>query len=143
MKKEKKNMVCAVRLGHNAEQWTNEKALDWARAGIQEPVAPLLEDDLNKVKDGEMDIEKICIGCISSNTEIVGQHPYSEGSLCRNCVEKLKENIFAFGDDGIHKYCAICSNPGEVFICSKLVFKCILSSLHSRTGWRWRKEMDT
>ena len=109
----------------------------------QEPVAPLLEDDLNKVKDGEMDIQKICLGCISSNTEIVGQHPYSEGSLCRNCVEKLKENIFAFGDDGIYKYCAICSNPGEVFICSKLVFKCILSSLHSRTGWRWRKEMDT
>ena len=26
----KKHMVCAVRLGHNAEQWTNEKALDWA-----------------------------------------------------------------------------------------------------------------
>jgi hypothetical protein len=40
MKKEKKNMVCAVRLGHNAEQWTNEKALDWAKAGFQEPVAP-------------------------------------------------------------------------------------------------------
>jgi hypothetical protein len=143
--------VCAVRLGHNAEQWTNEKALDWAKAGFAGPVAPVLEgtkalsvpdvvcaalytirkhrqqvqssnrcvpsdrqgsessptgrtssDDLNKVKNGEMDIEKICLGCISSNTEIVGEHPYFKGSLCKNCMEKLNENIFAFGDDDIH-----------------------------------------
>jgi len=30
-------------LGHNAEQWTNEKALDWAKAGFPEPVAAVLE----------------------------------------------------------------------------------------------------
>jgi len=33
-----------------------------------------------------MDIEKICLGCRSSNKEIVGQHPYFEGSLCKNCM---------------------------------------------------------
>jgi len=38
------------------------------------------------VKDGEMDIEKFCLGCRSSNKEIVGQHPYFEGSLCKNCM---------------------------------------------------------
>jgi hypothetical protein len=45
-----------------------------------------IADDLNKVKDGEMDTEKICLGCRSSNKEIVGQHPYFEGSLCKNCM---------------------------------------------------------
>ncbi|GFG38570.1 hypothetical protein Cfor_01628 [Coptotermes formosanus] len=78
-----------------------------------------LSDDLKKVKNGEMDIEKICLGCMSSNTELAGQHPFFKGSLCKTCMEKLKENVFAFGDDGIHIYCAICSNPGDVFICSK------------------------
>jgi len=41
-------------------------------------------DDLKKVKDGKMDIEEICLGCKSSNVEIVGRHPYFEGSLCKN-----------------------------------------------------------
>jgi len=36
------------------------------------------------MKDGETDIEEFCLGCRSSNKEIVGQHPYFEGSLCKN-----------------------------------------------------------
>jgi len=43
-------------------------------------------DAVNKVKDGEMDIEMMCLGCKSSNVEIVGQHPYFEGSMCKNCM---------------------------------------------------------
>jgi hypothetical protein len=43
-------------------------------------------DDLKKVKNGEMDIEKMCIGCKSSNTKIVGQHPYFKGALCKTCM---------------------------------------------------------
>jgi hypothetical protein len=35
--------VCADHLGHNAKQWTNERALDWANAGFPVPVAPVLE----------------------------------------------------------------------------------------------------
>jgi len=38
--------VCAKRLGHNAEQWTNEKALDWAKSGFPEPVAPVMEGNI-------------------------------------------------------------------------------------------------
>jgi hypothetical protein len=117
--------VCAERLGQNAELWTNEQALEWAKAGFPDHVAPVLEgakalcvpdvvcadlhmirkhrqcdqssnrcipsdqqgsqsspsgrissDGLNKVKNGEMDIEQICLGCVSSNIEIVGQQPY-------------------------------------------------------------------
>jgi len=43
-------------------------------------------DALNKVKAGKMNIEQICLGCKSLNVEIVGQHPYFEGSLCKNCM---------------------------------------------------------
>jgi hypothetical protein len=43
-------------------------------------------DDLKKVKDEEMDIEEICLCCKSSKVEIVGQHPYFGGSLCKICV---------------------------------------------------------
>ena len=37
---------CAERLGHNVEQWTNEKAMDWAKAGFPEPVAPVMEGNI-------------------------------------------------------------------------------------------------
>jgi hypothetical protein len=33
-----------------------------------------------------MDIEQICLGCLTSNKEIAGQHPYFEGALCNNCM---------------------------------------------------------
>jgi len=35
--------VCVECLGHNAETQTNEKALDWAKAGFPEPVVLVLE----------------------------------------------------------------------------------------------------
>lgn len=38
--------VCAECVGHNAEQWTNEQELDWAKDGFPEPVAPVLEGNI-------------------------------------------------------------------------------------------------
>jgi hypothetical protein len=38
--------VCADRLGHDAKQWTNEKALDWAKAGFPVPAAPVLKGNI-------------------------------------------------------------------------------------------------
>jgi hypothetical protein len=43
-------------------------------------------DNSSRIEEGKMDIEKICLGCKSSNIETVGQHPYFEGSLCKNCM---------------------------------------------------------
>ena len=38
--------VCAERLGHNAEQWTNENALGWAKTGFPEPGVSVLEGNI-------------------------------------------------------------------------------------------------
>jgi hypothetical protein len=37
------------------------------------------------VKSGKMDIENLCLGCKSSEVELVAEHPYFEGSLCKSC----------------------------------------------------------
>lgn len=76
-------------------------------------------DDLEKVKSGKMAIRNLCLGCKSAEVEIVGEHPYFEGSLCRMCMEDLKIYGFEFGGDGIHTHCAVCSKPGRVYVCDK------------------------
>jgi hypothetical protein len=48
-------------------------------------------DGLKMVKTGKLDIAALCIGCKSSEVEIVAEHPYFEGSLCEGC--KVSNNI--------------------------------------------------
>jgi len=42
-----------------------------------------------------MDIENFCLGCKSSKVEIVGEHPYFKGSLCKICMVRGYYILFA------------------------------------------------
>jgi hypothetical protein len=52
-------------------------------------------DDLEKVKSGEMSIRKLCLGCKSAEVKTVGDHPYFEGSLCKICMVRGNNILFA------------------------------------------------
>lgn len=40
---------------------------------------------LKSARNGECDIEELCIACSRTNCEIKGPHPYFIGGLCEHC----------------------------------------------------------
>ncbi|GFU49688.1 hypothetical protein NPIL_446961 [Nephila pilipes] len=71
---------------------------------------------LNKVRDGSLKIEDMCISCKLEAT-IVDCHPLFEGGICFECKESLKENIYSYGYDGKTMCCVICAHPGCLILC--------------------------
>ncbi|XP_052827281.1 DNA (cytosine-5)-methyltransferase 3B [Octopus bimaculoides] len=87
---------------------------------VSSPPNPLFENNdlINKLKTNQVKIQEICIGCKSSDKTIVAQHPLFEGGLCEQCKENILETIFALDVDNTHAFCSICSQSGQLCICS-------------------------
>nr|XP_042911601.1 DNA (cytosine-5)-methyltransferase 3B isoform X2 [Parasteatoda tepidariorum] len=70
-----------------------------------------------KIENGLIDIEKMCIACRKEDAEV--KHPFFKGGLCIACKENWMQTIFAIGDDGKNFYCLICGNLGNLVLCDK------------------------
>nr|UDM84820.1 DNA methyltransferase 3-like protein [Blattella germanica] len=57
-----------------------------------------------------------CIACRQSKPVLV-EHPDFEGDLCKECITKMREGMFSFGEDGTHSHCAVCGSPGRFYLC--------------------------
>lgn len=72
---------------------------------------------LHSVREGVIDLNTICIACVSPiNT--LEKHPLFSGGLCEECKVKYLERSFSIGLDLIAYHCSICMNVGEMVVCS-------------------------
>ncbi|KAK3848820.1 hypothetical protein Pcinc_044407 [Petrolisthes cinctipes] len=56
-------------------------------------------NELNSVRTGKDDIEKVCIACHQVKCEVVGHHPFFLGGLCHLCLVDVTEAVQAYNDD--------------------------------------------
>ncbi|XP_014670897.1 PREDICTED: uncharacterized protein LOC106811707 isoform X2 [Priapulus caudatus] len=77
---------------------------------------------LERIRNGDMSIEDICISCCQGEVMLVDQHPLFHGGVCQACKEELLETLLAHGDDSANVYCVVCGYAGELYVCDN--FEC-------------------
>ncbi|XP_046552801.1 DNA (cytosine-5)-methyltransferase 3B-like [Haliotis rubra] len=75
------------------------------------------DNAVDAVRNGQKQLEDICISCSDLHQEVVCGHPLFEGGLCSGCKAEVSDTMYAVGEDGLHSFCAVCGAGGDLFVC--------------------------
>ncbi|XP_014478590.1 PREDICTED: uncharacterized protein LOC106746476 [Dinoponera quadriceps] len=76
-------------------------------------------DALRRVMKDQSKLDKLCLKCLTFSQDVMEEHPFFEGSLCRECSSHFKPCMFVFGNDDKCFYCTVCAATGTVVICDR------------------------
>ncbi|XP_011138454.1 uncharacterized protein LOC105182605 isoform X2 [Harpegnathos saltator] len=76
-------------------------------------------DALQRIRQGQSKLTELCLKCLKLPKDVMEDHPFFEGSLCKECSDLFKPCMFVFGNDDKCFYCTVCAATGTVVICDR------------------------
>nr|AZM65487.1 DNA-methyltransferase 3b [Portunus trituberculatus] len=71
---------------------------------------------LELARQGERDVEQLCIACHRTECQVAAPHPYFVGGVCATCKLDLDENSKDM-EASLIVHCVVCASPGRLLIC--------------------------